>query len=292
MLHRSSNKYLNLGIDLLFNLIGCGAFSVAMQVFIAPNQIAPGGVSGLAVVLNHLIPQVQIGLWSFLINIPLLLIGLKFLGRKSTLKTLVTVLILSFMIDYVAVYLPEYTGDALLASLFAGALMGAGLAVIFMRGSTTGGSDIISRLLQLKYPYIQLGKILLVIDVLVILLSALVFGRIETALYGMVTVFTSSRMLNSVLYGMDTGKLIYVMSRKSAEISKEVLTQLQRGCTLLKSTGAFTQTDAQVLLVAVRMSQFFQLKQLVHELDPDAFMIVTDSSEVIGEGFKPIHKSR
>lgn len=286
---RATNKYLDFGLDMLFNLVGCGLFAVAMHVFIAPNQIAPGGVSGLAVVFNYL-TGLPIGTWSFLINIPLLLIGLKFLGAHFTLKTLVTVVTLSVMIDYVAVFLPEYTGDALLASLFAGALMGAGLAIVFMRGSTTGGSDIISRLLQLKYPYIQLGKILLAMDVVVILISAAVFGNIETALYSMVAVFTSSKILDSVLYGLDTGKLFYIMSRRSVEISREILTELQRGCTLLKSTGAFTQNDSQVLLVAVRRSQYFQLKRIVHALDPAAFIIVTDSSEVIGEGFKPITK--
>ncbi|MEM1484065.1 YitT family protein [Oscillospiraceae bacterium PP1C4] len=284
-----TNKYLNMGLDMLFNLAGCGLFAIALHVFVAPNQIAPGGVSGLSVVLNYL-TGLPIGIWSFIINIPLLLIGTKFLGWWFTGKTLVTVVTLSVMIDYVVVFLPEYTGDALLASLFSGALMGTGLAIVFMRGSTTGGSDIVSRLVQLKYPHIQLGKMLLAIDVVVILISTAVFNNIETALYSMVVVFTSAKVVDSVLYGLDTGKLVYVMSRKSVEISKEVLTELQRGCTLLKSTGAFTQNDSQVLLVAVRRSQYFQLKRIVHTIDPTAFIIVTDSSEVIGEGFNPITK--
>lgn len=285
----SGKRYLNIGLDILSDLVGCGLFAVAMHVFIAPNQIAPGGVSGLAVVLNYL-TGVHIGTWSFLLNVPLLLLGLKFLGWEFTGKTLVSVSILSIMIDYVVVFLPEYTGDALLASLFSGVLMGAGLALIFMRGSTTGGSDIISRLLQIRYPYMQMGKILLAIDIVVILFSAIVFEKMETALYGMVTVFTSAHMLDSMLYGMDTGKLLYIMSAKSAEISGRIISELHRGCTMLKSTGAFTQNDFQVLLVAVRRQQYFQLKHIVHEIDPAAFMIVTDSSEVIGEGFKPITK--
>lgn len=276
-------------LDVLFNIIGCGVFAVAMHVFIAPNQIAPGGVSGLAVVMNHL-TGFPIGTWSFIINIPLLLVGFKFLGWRFCGKTLLTVSLMSFMIDYVAVYLPVYQGDALLASIFAGTLTGTGLAIIFMRGSTTGGTDIVSRLLQLKYPYIQLGRIIFATDVAIISFSAFVFGSIETALYGMVLVFTSSRVIDGILYGMDTGKLIYIMSQQTNEISKEIITELHRGCTLLKSTGAFTQNESQVLMVAVRTPQYFQLKRIVHRVDANAFMIVSDASEVIGEGFKPITK--
>lgn len=274
-------------VELAFDGVGSFAFAVGMQMFIAPNQIAPGGVSGLAVVLNYL-TRVPIGVWSFFINIPLLLVGLRFLGRRFALRTLKTVVVLSVMIDYAATPLPAYTGDPLLAALFGGVLMGAGMAVVFLRGSTTGGSDIVSRVLQLRYPYIPLGRILMSIDVVVILISAAVFGRIETALYGMVAVFTASKVIDGILYGMDTGKLIYVMSRDSQTIAKRVMAELERGCTLLKSTGAFTQSDAQVLLVAVRRQQYHPLKKIIHEVDPAAFIIVTDSTEVIGLGFKPI----
>lgn len=283
-----SKSLMTNAVDLLFTAVGCGIFSIAMRVFVAPNQIAPGGVTGIAIIVNHLIPQLMIGAWSLVINVPLLLIGLRFLGKKFTVKTLLTVLILSTLIDYVAVHLPEYHGNPLLAALFGGALMGTGLGIVFMRGSTTGGTDIVSRLLQLRYPHIQMGRILLSIDVVVILLSAVVFGSIEAALYGMLTEFTSAKMIDSVLYGMDTGKLVYVMSHKSVEISQKVINGMGRGCTLLKSTGGFTQTDSQVLLVAVRTPEYYSLKRVVHEIDPLAFMIVTDSAEVIGEGFKPV----
>lgn len=239
-------------------------------------------------VLNYL-TRVPIGVWSFFINIPLLLVGLRFLGQAGS--PCAPSRRWSFCpsgIDYAAAPLPAYTGDPLLAALFGGVLMGAGMAVVFLRGSTTGGSDIVSRVLQLRYPYIPLGRILMSIDVVVILISAAVFGRIETALYGMVAVFTASKVIDGILYGMDTGKLIYVMSRDSQTIAKRVMAELERGCTLLKSTGAFTQSDAQVLLVAVRRQQYHPLKKIIHEVDPAAFIIVTDSTEVIGLGFKPI----
>lgn len=271
----------------LLDIFGCALFAIAIHVFVAPNQIAPGGVSGLAVVLNYL-TGISIGTWSFLLNIPLLLLALCFLGKRFTLKTLVSVAVLSFLLDYVAVYLPEYSGDALLAALFGGVLSGAGLAFVFMSGSTTGGSDILSRLLQKKHPHVSIGKILLVIDAVVIFISVIVFRRIETGLYGMVTVFSTSRVIDSVLYGADTGKAVYVMSPKAQEISEQVIAQIGRGCTLFKATGAFTKNDSQVLLVAVRRSQFYPLKQLVYQMDPEAFVIVTDCSEIIGKGFKPV----
>lgn len=286
-MNQRSAKVMKFAIDMVFTLVGCIIFAVGIYVFIQPNQIAPGGVSGVSIMLHYL-TGLPVGALSLLINIPLLLLAWKFLGWKFTGQTLMSVATLSFMLDYVAVLLPQYEGDPLLAALFGGALIGTGLAVVFMRGFTTGGTDIISRLLQLKYPYLQLGKILMVIDLIVILTSAYVFGRIETALYGMVAVFTSSRMVDSLLYGMDTGKLVYIMSCRAVELSERIIEGLGRGCTILKSTGAYTKQDSNVLMVAVRRPQYYILKKMVREMDPKAFIIVTDATEVLGEGFKQI----
>ncbi len=279
-------RYRDSLLDLLFTTAGCLVMALAMQMFIAPNQIAPGGASGLAVVLHSLVPTVGIGTWSFFINIPLLLIGLKFLGWAFTLKTLGTVVLLSIMIDYGVQWAPVYQGDVLLACLFGGSLLGAGMALVLMRGFTTGGTDILSRLFQLKFPYIQLGRLLMLIDLFVIALSAVVFGTIETALYGVVTVYTSARVIDTVLYGMDTGKLLHIISGAHAEIARRLMEELGRGCTLLKAAGGYTRTETQVLLVAVRRQQYVPLRRLVHEIDPKAFIIVSDSSEVLGLGFK------
>ena len=286
-MNQCSAKVMEFAIDMVFTLVGCIIFAIGIYVFIQPNQIAPGGVSGISIMLHYL-TGLPVGVLSLLMNIPLLLLAWKFLGWKFTGQTLMSVATLSFMLDYVAVLLPQYEGDPLLAALFGGALIGTGLAVVFMRGFTTGGTDIISRLLQLKYPHLQLGKILMVIDLIVILTSAYVFGRIETALYGMVAVFTSSRMVDSLLYGMDTGKLVYIMSCRAVELSERIIEGLGRGCTILKSTGAYTKQDSNVLMVAVRRPQYYILKKMVREMDPKAFIIVTDATEVLGEGFKQI----
>lgn len=275
-------------IDIGFYIVGSVLFGVGMQMFIAPNQIAPGGVSAVAVVLNYL-TGLPIGMYSLLLNIPILLLGLGFLGLRFTLKTLTAVIIMSVLTD--ALYAaPVYQGDALLSALFGGLLIGAGMALVFMRDSTTGGVDILSRLIQKKLPYLPMGKLLLLIDVVIICLSALVFGKIETVLYSLVAVAVSSYTIDSVMYGLDRGKLIYVFSQYNQKIAQRVIDELERGCTLLNAMGAYSGEEQRALLVAVRLQQYHRLREIVHQEDPHAFLIVTDSSEVLGEGFKPINK--
>lgn len=277
-------------LDFAFYAVGSLLFAVGMQMFIAPNQIAPGGVSAIAVVLNYL-TGFPIGMWSLALNVPILLLGLGFLGWRFTLKTLSAVVVMSVLTDALYFVVPAYQGDALLSALFGGLLLGAGMALIFMRDSTTGGVDIISRLIQMRLPYLPMGKLLLLIDVVIICLSALVFGKMEIVLYSLVAVAVSAYTIDSVMYGLDRGKLIYVFSAKTREIAKRVIDELERGCTLLNATGGYSGENQQALLVAVRLQQYHRLREIVHEEDSRAFIVVTDSSEVLGEGFKPIKKS-
>ncbi|MCI8649920.1 MAG: YitT family protein [Anaerotruncus sp.] len=277
------------GLDLLADLVGSFIFAISLQSFNAPNQIAPGGVSGLAVVLEYL-TGLSIGTWSLLINIPLLATGWWILGRHFTIRTMITVVIMSAITDFAGLFLPIYTGDALLASIFGGVLMGTGLGLIFMRGSTTGGTDIVSRLLLKWFPHMQMGRVLLMIDVVTILFSAAVFQQIETALYGTVSAFLAGKVIDTLLYGMETGKLVYIISPQSIPISLQLMDELGRGCTLVKAEGGYKRQDIQMLLIAVHRQQYYRLKRIVHDFDPNAFIIVTDSTEVLGEGFKPITK--
>lgn len=287
-MEKQKHVVLQVLLDLAFFTAGSALFAVGMQMFIAPNQIAPGGVSAVAVVLNYL-TGMPIGLWSLLLNIPILLLGLGFLGWRFTVKTMTAVVIMSVLTD-AFYFVPVYQGDALLSALFGGLLMGAGMALIFMRDSTTGGVDILSRLIQMRLPYLPMGKLLLLIDVVIICFSALVFGKIETVLYSLVAVAVASYTIDSVMYGMDRGKLVYIFSPKSKEIARRVIDELDRGCTLLNATGGYSGDPQQALLVAVRLQQYHRLREIAHEEDSRAFIIVTDSSEVLGEGFKPITK--
>jgi len=285
-----TDKYKKIIFDVFYDIIGSAIFSLGIHTFIAPNNIAPGGVSGLSILINYLF-GFPIGLTSFILNIPLLILSFVFLGKKSTVKTLKTIAILTVILDILFVNVPVYTGDRILSSLFGGVCIGIGLAVIFMRGSTTGGTDIASRLIQLKFPHMQIGRVIFIIDFAVLVLSAIVYKDIEAALYGMLIIFTSTTMLDSVLYGVDKGKMAIIISCEWQSICEKITQSMQRGATILKASGAFSNEEKNVILCAVRKNQFFKLKKIVYELDPKAFIIVSDAGEILGEGFKPLNKT-
>ena len=285
-----TDNYKKIVFDVLYDIAGSAVFSLGIHTFIAPNNIAPGGVSGLSILINYLF-GFPIGLTSFILNIPLLILSFIFLGRKSTVNTLKTITILTVILDILFVNVPVYKGDRILSSLFGGVCIGIGLAVIFMRGSTTGGTDIASRLIQLKFPYMQIGRVIFIIDFAVLVLSAVVYKDIEAALYGMVIIFTSTTMLDSVLYGVDKGKMAIIISCEWQSICEKITQTMQRGATILKASGAFSNEEKNVILCAVRKNQFFKLKKIVYESDPKAFIIVSDAGEILGEGFKPLNKT-
>ncbi len=275
-------------LDIAYDIVGAFMYAVGIHSFLSPNHIAPGGVSGLSVLVNYLTGW-PLGVLVLVLNIPLLLLAARFLGMSFTLKTLKTVAIMTVMLDVVMpLWLPVYEGNPILAALFGGVAMGAGMGIVFMRGSTTGGSDIASRLIQLRFPYMQIGRVLLLVDVVVLALAAIVYRNIETALYGMISLFTGSRIIDSLLYGLDTGQLCFVISEKNREIADEVMKQLDRGVTLLHGEGAYRGDGKKVLMCAVRKQQSYRLRAIIHEIDPTAFMIAADAGEILGHGFRPL----
>lgn len=279
-----------LPVDIIFDIIGCGILAVGLTCFSAPNNIAPGGVSGISIMLNYLI-GIPISVWTMLLNIPLLVMAWFFLGHRFTLKTLKSVAVLTIMLELTALFLPIYTGNVLLAALYGGVLQGIGIVMIFMRSSTTGGTDIASRLIQLKFPAMSVGKLILCVDGLVLIAAAFVYKNIENALYGLITIFASTTIIDSLLYGLDTGKLMMIMTMKPDELSIAVIDRLERSCTLLDGKGSFTRRAQPVVLCVVRKAQYFELKRIVNEIDPSAFMVALEASEIIGEGFKNIAES-
>ena len=284
------SKKLSFAIDVLVDFVAAIVYGSGISLFTAPNHIAPGGVSGISTIIFHL-TGFPIGVVSFVLNLPLLALAFKFLGFKFSIKTLKTVVITSVVIDYLLVYFPKYTGDPILAALFGGVLVGGGLALVFLRGSTTGGTDIVSRLIQLKHPYIQMGKILLLLDVVVLAVSAIAYKSIEAALYGMISIFVASRIIDSILYGQDNGKLLLIMSAKSGEIAQAILRRIERGVTLLESKGAYSGLEGEVIMCAVRRFEYIKCKNIIKEIDPAAFIIITDAGEILGEGFRGLHES-
>ena len=274
-------------LDVLYDIAGGIVFAVGLGCFVGPAQIAPGGVSGLAILANHLF-GLPVGTVNLGINIPLLLLAWRLLGRRFTLKTLRSVFLQSLMIDLVALWLPEYTGDRIMAALFGGVAIGIGLAPVFMRGSTTGGTDIVSRLIQLRFRHVSIGKLLFMVDTAVLLLSVAVFRNIETGLYGMITIYTSNRILDGILYGLDTGKVVLVISEKNQQIAQQVMDRLERGATFLQAEGAWSGQEKKVLLCVVRAVQCYRVEEIVRAADPDAFLVVMEANQIAGEGFRPI----
>lgn len=272
-------------LNMLCYTIGCAIFAAALAVFIVPNELAPGGVSGLAVTLNH-VTRLPVGVWTLLLNLPLLILAFRFIGRGYAVRTLICVVLSSSFIWIGESFLPGYTGDRLLSCMIGGAVMGAGLALVLMRGASTGGTDVAGALLTRRWPFVPLGKMMLIVDGLIITVSACVFRSVETALYSFICVFVTSTVLDNVLCGTERGKLVYIISDHGSEIAQSVLNRLRRGCTLLSAKGAYSGTQRPVVLVAVRRTQVYPLKRLVNELDPTAFFMVTDYSEVVGAGFK------
>lgn len=277
--------------DVLYDIVGCTIYALGVNVFTAPNHIAPGGATGIATVVNYLFPAVQIGTVSMLINIPLLIAAFVFLGRAFTFKTFKSVAILAFLMNFFSGRVPAYTGNPLLAAVYGGLLLGVGMSIVLMRDSTTGGSDIACKLLQLKFPHIQMGRMLVILDVIIISFSLMVFRNLELGMYTFITVFTFSQSLDAVLYGLEKGKMALIISDKSVEISREIIERLGRGVTLLEAEGAYNRDPRKIALCAMGKRDFYKVRKLVQEVDPVAFVIVCDCAEIFGQGFKAIDKA-
>jgi uncharacterized membrane-anchored protein YitT (DUF2179 family) len=290
-LSKVSEKKKELALDTLFLTAGCFIYSASVTIFTAPNKMAPGGITGISTLLHYTIGT-PIGTMILILNIPLFVLAFKFLKGKFLIKSIICTAISSVAIDALT-FLPKYDGshgNMLLAALYGGVLSGVGLSLVFLRGSTTGGTDIASRLLKLKWQHVPMGRMMLGLDCCVILVSLFVFKSIDSGLYSMIQLFVSSRVIDAILYGSDTGKMVLVMSDKQEEIAKAITFELNRGITMLKGRGFYTGNDREVLLCAVRRPQTARLRAIVRKIDPAAFMIMCEAGDVIGEGFKPISK--
>ncbi len=284
MEEEAMNRLKQFILDIGYDLVGTSLCAIGIMVFSSPNHIAPGGASGVATLVNYL-TGIPIGTMSMLINIPLLLIGYRSLGKRFTLNTLRTVLVSTLMLDYVWTHLPPYRGDVLLAALFAGVFSGAGVGVIFMHGSTTGGSDIITKMILKKHPYYSAGKIVLYINGFVMILAAFVYQNIEAALYGLIMTFTSGKVLDGLIYGANVGKYVTVITKRGQQVADVIIEQLHRGVTILAGKGAYTQEPNEMLVCVVRKQEFYRLKNAIYSIDPAAFIVVTEANDIIGKGF-------
>lgn len=273
--------------DILFYAVGSSLYAVSVKMFTAPNHIAPGGVTGVSTMLNFLFGW-PIGTLGLLLNIPIFIWAILQIGYKLVVKTIAATIFVSAAIDLIGLVIPAYTGNPMLAAIFGGCLEGAGLSLVFMRGATTGGTDLIARLLNRRVRFVSMGKLMMCVDFLIVAASAFVYRSIESALYALIAIFVSTKLIDAILYGTDigTGKIMFIISEKNDDIAKEIMRDLDRGVTMLDAKGAFTRRESEVLLCAVRRYEVAQVKDIVRTIDKGAFIIVGDAGEISGEGFR------
>lgn len=265
-------------------------YAVGISLFLSPNHLAPGGVSGLSIMLSHFTP-IPAGTWILLFNIPILALGLWKFGLKFLISTVYCTAISSAFINMLSVF-PALTEDKLLAAVAGASVMSASIGMIMKVGATTGGVDIIVKVLRLKYRHLKTGNLYLMLDAFVVTFSGLLFRNLETALYAAVAIFVSSVVLDTVLYGKDGAKMIYIISDRPEQITDRLLEDLDIGVTFLRGEGAYSGKEKKVLLCAMRKPIAPKAQQIVKEEDPMAFMIVTDATEIFGEGHKSYFSER
>ena len=269
--------------------LGAVIYALAFDWFVAPNQIAMGGVTGLAQIVNALVPVLPVGVLSILVNVPLFLAGWRLLGGRLLVSSLYAMAVSSLAIDVIAWMHTFPPMDPILATLSGGAGMGVGLGLVFSQGATTGGTDIIGKLLKLKFPWLPIGKLVMIPDMVVVILAAVVFGTVNAALYGLIQMYLLSKVMDMILYGWDTSRVAYIITDRWEETVRGLL-DMNRGVTLLQGKGAYTGAEKQVLLVAFRQREIVPIKRMLREIDPKAFFIVCDAHEILGEGFGDYQK--
>ena len=269
--------------------LGSVIFALSFDLFFAANQVAMAGVTGLAQVINALAPALAVGVVTIVLNVPLFLAGWKLMGLHLLASSLFSMLVSSLAIDGIALLWRFPPMDPMLAAVCGGALMGLGYGLVFSQGATTGGTDIVARILKLRFPWLPMGELILVPDAVVLFLAVLAFGQIEAALYGGIALFASAKVLDAVLYGLDLSKVAYIVSDRWQQIADALLAR-ERGVTVLRGWGAYTRQEKHVLMIAFKQREIVQIKQLVYETDPKAFLIVCDARDVLGEGFGEYQK--
>lgn len=265
--------------------IGCLIGSAAYPLFLTPNNIAPGGLTGIAVILNYLF-HLPVGTISLAMNIPLFLLGYRSVGKIFAFRSLIATLLFSLLIDILP--LRPMTMDPLLGTLFGGVLLGIGLGLIIRGGATTGGTDMMASMVNRKFQYISTGTILFAFDFLVVAAAGIIVGTSQ-ALYAMICIFVTAKVMDTVMIGFSGNKACLIVSSSWEEIKKRIMFDMGRGVTQLLSKGGYTGDDRPTLLCVVNRQEIMEIKKIVREVDVNAFMIILEAHEAIGDGFSGIH---
>lgn len=274
------------GMDIIIDVIGGFLIALGFYNFAVAANFPLTGVSGIALIFFKLF-GFPIGVTTIIINIPVAFICFRLLGKTFFLKSIKSMIITSIMIDVVAPLLPLYTGDPMLAAICTGVISGLGLAMIYMRGSSTGGTDFIIMAIKSLSPHLSLGKISFGIEMVVIAASALtVFRNIDGIIYGILINFMLSAVVDKVMYGIDAGKVAFIVTDNGQAVAEQIDKMLDRGSTLLRGVGSYSKETKEVVMCACNNKQMFGLRKLIKDVDKKAFLVIMESNEVIGEGFK------
>lgn len=285
MLKEEASKAGRIAVDLIYDIAGSILYAAGIYTFAGNAGFAPGGVSGLALILNHLW-ALPVGTVTLLFNIPLVLISYRAVGKRLLIKSAVTMVISSLFLDLIFPHFPMYSGNRMMAAVCSGVFLGAGMALFYIRGSSSGGIDFLALAIKKKKPHMTIGVITLLIDLAVILLGWPVFGDVDAVLYGVLATFVSTVVIDRILYGIGAGTLAVIVTKKGGEISERIAGTVRRGVTSLPAVGAYTGTRSNVLLCACSKAEAYQVRRAVQETDGEAFVMFAETSEVFGEGFR------
>lgn len=284
LLERRSSA-LRLLRDYALIALGCLIFALGFDLFMEPHSINVGGVSGVAMLLVEVTGIGSVGVFTVLLNVPLFLMGYKVLGKRFFFGSLFGMLASSLFLDVCSI-IPAPQTETLLGALFGGVMSGVGIGLVFMGHASTGGSDIIARLLKRKFRDLKMGKLMLMVDLVIVAFTGVVFRDISKALYSVVILYVSAEVMDAILYGLDYSTVALIITERYDEVYAAIGNQLDRGATFLDGRGGYTGTPKTVIMTAVSRRQVSDLKQLVQSIDPNAFMILQEAHQVLGEGFK------
>ena len=267
-------------------VLGCAIMGLSYSMFLIPHHFVPGGVSGLAIIINYFI-KLPVGAMIIVLNIPIFIFGLRTMGKKYVLKSLAGMLISSVMIDAFnqVLRIPSATDNKILASIYGGILLGIGLGIVFRGHASTGGSDIVGMVVS-KYTGISIGFGIMITDFIIISASGFAFRQLEAPLYGYIVLFISTKVIDMILEGWNYSKLVIITSNRTVEIEKFIMNTLERSGTALKSRSLYLNREGEIILTVIHRKQLAELRDFIKEIDPQAFVIINDTYDVLGKGFK------
>lgn len=276
-----------IGIDVSVDILGGLLIAIGVYNFAVASDFPVAGVSGIAILFYHFF-KIPIGIMTIILNVPIALGCYRLLGKEFFWKSLKTMLISNIIMDSVAPLLPVYRGDMILASICMGIFAGTGYALVYIRGTSTGGADFIFMAVRKWKPYLSLGRIIITFDFVVIILGGILRrGNIDSIIYGLIGSYILSVVVDKAMYGINAGKMTLIVTEHGQEVADKIAELIQRGSTLLRGVGSYAKTEKQVVMCACSNKQMYMVQKAVKEIDEEAFLVIMESSEVRGRGFRP-----